>query len=129
MSASKSTLRRALGRAARLLPLAALAAGMATTPAAMADWDGSVYGTIAGMDSIANEANNYELRVYVTGATTYCKSAPAVASGFAYLNSADVNYKGTLATLLMAYGTGKAVTIYMMNDGNSGCHIHYVAIR
>lgn len=129
MITSKSTVRRAIRRSAHHLSLAVLAAGMSAIATSAAAWDGAVSGTIVGVDSIANEGNNYELRVYLSGVSTYCTTTATYAQGFAYMNSADTNYKGTLATLLTAYTTGKQVTLYTMNDGGAGCHLHYVQVR
>ena len=113
-------------RIARFLPWAVLAVGMSMAAPASAAWDGFVSGTIAGIDSVANEPGNYEIRVYVTNVSTYCTgSGPQ----FAYLNSADNNFKGTLAALTTAYAMGKTVSIFMMNDNNVGCHIHFVQVR
>ncbi len=106
-----------------------VAAGLTVcAPAAMA-WDGTVTGTITALDSVANEANNYELRVYVSGASVYCTTTATYAQGFAYMNSGDVNFKGMLAVLLTAYSTGKQVTLFMMNDASAGCHLHYAQVR
>jgi hypothetical protein len=38
------------------------------------------------------------------------------------------NYKATLANLMLAFSTGKTVTIFTMNEGY-GCHIHYVSVQ
>ena len=45
-----------------------------------------------------------------------------------YLNSSDANYKATLANLMLAFATGKSVTIFTINEGG-GCHIHYVSVN
>lgn len=129
MKTTLSASRRALQRAARILPFAVLAAGASLSTSASAAWDGTVTGVITGIDSTANEPNNYELRVVLGGVTQFCNTSAAAVQGFGYMNSADVNYKGVLAALLMAYSLGKKVTVYTMNDNQVGCHIHYVSMH
>ena len=121
--------RRALQRATRLLPLAVLAVGASLSTPAPAAWDGAVTGVITVLDSTANEPNNYELRIAIGGVTQFCNTTATAVQGFGYMNSGDVNFKGTLATLLMAYSAGKTVTVYTMNDSQVGCHIHYVSVH
>ena len=121
--------RHFLSRATRLVPLAAFVAGSSLSTPASADWDGAIAGTISGFDSVANDPNNYELRVMLTGVSTICKTADTDVQGFAYLNSVDNNFKATLAILLTAYTTGKTVTLFTMDDNHVGCHLHYVTVR
>lgn len=90
-------------------------------------WDGICTGTISGINTVANEANNFELRVFLNGAQM-CNNTDPNMNGWGYLNASDQNYKVTVANLMLAYATGKTVTIYTMNEGQ-GCHIHYVAVR
>ncbi|HEX2951680.1 MAG TPA: hypothetical protein VHV83_19260 [Armatimonadota bacterium] len=101
-------------------------AALTFTSAALA-WDGVASGNVSQLDTI-NESNNYELRVYLGGAKM-CNNTDSTLNTWAYLNSSDPNYKGTLANLMLAYATGKTVTIFTMNDGGAGCHIHYVMVR
>lgn len=90
-------------------------------------WDGAVTGYVSGLDTV-NEPNNYEMRIYLGGATM-CNVNNSSLSSFAYLNSSDPNYSATLANLMMAYSMGKQVSIFTMNDSGAGCHIHYVMVR
>ena len=90
-------------------------------------WDGVASGNITGLDTV-NETNNYELRVSLGGAVMCNTSDPGLRT-WAYLNSSDANYKATLANLMLAYATGKSVTIFTMNDAGAGCHIHYVSVH
>ena len=80
-------------------------------------------GTISQIDTIANEPNNYEIRIYLGGIQMCTTSGP---STYAYLNSADNNFNATYASLMMAYSTGKNIVIFTLNDAGIGCHIHYV---
>lgn len=127
MQAVLSCGRKALRRAVRAVPFAALAVGASLSTPASA-YDGVVTSTISGLDSVANETNNYEVRVYLTGIGTYC-TGPAQSLQFAYMNSVDNNFKATLSMLELAFATGKTVTVFMSNDNNVGCHIHYIQVR
>lgn len=89
-------------------------------------WDGVVEGNITQIDTI-NESNNYELRVSL-GGKVMCNNTDGTLNTWAYLNSSDPNYKGTLANLMLAFATGKHVTIITMNDAGLGCHIHYISV-
>lgn len=99
---------------------------LAIAAPALAEWDGIASGTITTIDTVA-ESNNYEPRVFLGGATM-CKTKSASLNGWAYLNSSDPNYKGTLANLMLAFAAGKHVTIFSMDDSGVGCHIHYVSV-
>ncbi len=90
-------------------------------------WDGAVIGTISQIDTVANEPNDYEVRIYL-GGITMCTATNGT-QDFAYMNSTDNNFKATLANLMMAYSMGKTVNIYTMNDSSVGCHIHYVMVK
>lgn len=90
-------------------------------------WDGVVSGTISRIDSVAGEPGNYETRILMNG-QTFCSATGVIDGGWGYLNSSDANYKGTLAMLMLAYSTGKAVTIYSLKEGAGYCHIHYVMV-
>ena len=89
-------------------------------------WDGVATGVISKIDTV-NETNNYELRVFL-GSTVMCNNTTPTMNTWAYLNSADANYKTTVANLVLAFTTGKTVTIFTMNEGY-GCHIHYVSVN
>jgi len=93
---------------------------------AFSAWDGVASGVVTRIETI-NESNNYELRV-VLGGSKICNHADPYISTFAYLNSADPNYKATFTNLMMAYALGKRVEIFTMNDSGVGCHIHYVSV-
>jgi hypothetical protein len=89
-------------------------------------WDGVATGVISKIDTV-NETNNYELRVFF-GSTVMCNNTTPTMNTWAYLNSSDPNYKTTVANLMLAFTTGKTVTIFTMNEGY-GCHIHYVSVN
>jgi len=89
-------------------------------------WDGVATGVITRIDTV-NETNNYELRVFL-GSTVMCNNTDPTMKTWGYLNSSDPNYKATLANLMLAFSTGKTVTIFTMNEGY-GCHIHYVSVQ
>ncbi len=57
-----------------------------------------------------------------------CNNTDPTMKTWGYLNSSDPNYKATLANLMLAFSTGKTVTIFTMNEGY-GCHIHYVSVQ
>jgi len=109
-----------------VLSLAFVAALGAAGPASAA-WDGVVVGKISQVDT-SNETNNYEFRVYV-GVSPVCTTTATATKDFAYLNSSDPNYKTAVANLMMAYSMGKTVTLYTMNDGGLGCHLHYAIVK
>lgn len=87
-------------------------------------WDGAVTGAINSL-SVVPANGIYDLRVTLTNVNTMCTGS---AYSFAYLNTTDENYKGVLASLLMAYSTGKLAFIYTMKDANNFCKIGYVSI-
>ena len=89
-------------------------------------WDGVATGTISRIDTV-NETNNFELRVFL-GSTVMCNNTTPSMNTWGYLNSSDANYKATLANLMLAFATGKSVTIFTINEGG-GCHIHYVSVN
>jgi hypothetical protein len=105
-----------------------LALGLFVSSSLVWAWDGAVGGTITQIDTVSNEPNNYEFRVYVNGGVQMCNNTTATLNGWAYLNSSDANYKEAVANLTLAYAMGKHVTIYTMNDNGVGCHIHYVMV-
>jgi hypothetical protein len=90
-------------------------------------YDGIVSGTVSQIDTVANETNNYELRVAL-GGIVMCNVQDPSLNTWAYLNASDPNYKLTAANLMLAYTTGKRVTISTRNDAGVGCHIHYVSV-
>jgi len=90
-------------------------------------WDGVASGKIAEIHTLT-EQGNYELRVVIVGAAQVCNNTNPALYGWAYMNSSDVNYKTVVANLMLAYTMGKTVTVYTMNDGNTGCHLHYVVL-
>jgi hypothetical protein len=70
-------------------------------------------GTIWRMDAVGSAGSapgNADTRVYLNGVSTFCPGSPD--PSWAFINANDANYKGVLATLMMAYATGKSVTIY-----------------
>ena len=71
-----------------------------------------ITGTITEIDttsSLGGAPGNGDLRVFL-GGTTFC---PGTSDGsWGFVNANDANYKGVLATVLFAYGTGKQVTVY-----------------
>jgi len=71
-------------------------------------WDGVATGTITKIDTI-NEANNYELRVFL-GSTAMCNNPDPTVKTWAFLNSSDANCKATLANLMLAFSMEKTVT-------------------
>jgi hypothetical protein len=129
VSTSDSTQRQNIRRTARRLLFSSIFAAGFSFSVPSSAWDGAVTGTITGIDSVANETNNYEIRIYVSGASVYCTTTATFAQGYAYMNASDANYHGTLAVLLTAYATGKQVELFTMNDGGNGCHLHYIQVR
>ena len=109
----------------RIAFLGSLFLAFSTSPVAHA-WDGVATGVISGIDTV-NETNNYELRVFL-GSTVMCNNTTPSMNTWGYLNSSDPNYKATVANLMLAFATGKTVTIFTMNEGY-GCHIHYVSVK
>jgi hypothetical protein len=111
-----------------LLAMACVAAvGAGAAGPASATWDGVINGKITQIDTIT-ETNNFEFRVYL-GVSPVCTTNATTTRDFAYMNSSDPNYKATVANLMMAYSTGKNVTLYTMNDGGIGCHLHYATVK
>ncbi len=129
MSTSHSTGRQSSCHIARRLASSFIVAAGISFSAPSSAWGGTVSGTITALDSVANETNHYELRIYVAGASVYSTTTTTSAQGFAYMNAGDANFKGTLAVLLTAYATGKQVNLLMMDDAGNGCHLHYVQVR
>ena len=103
------------------------ALGAAAFISSASAWDGAASGKISQIDTLA-DPTSFEFRVYLGGQAMCNVSDPALKS-WAYLNSSDANYKATVANLMMAYAAGKNVTIYTLNDGGVGCHIHYVMVN
>lgn len=89
-------------------------------------WDGVTTGVINRFETV-NETNNFELRVFLGGAVMCNNTTPSM-NTWGYLNSSDPNYKATVANLMLAFSTGKTVTIFTTNEGG-GCHIHYVSVQ
>ena len=98
------------------------------TASPVAAWDGIATGKISEIHTLT-ESNNYEFRVRIAGVTTVCNHPNPDAVGWAYMNSADTNYKAVVANLMSAHALGRTVTIFTMNDGGAGCHIHYVVVN
>jgi hypothetical protein len=67
-------------------------------------------------------AENYHFRVYGMTAQAQC-SANTDAQYFAYFNESYQGSKGLMASLLMAYATGKQVRLFIEVDGNNYCQI------
>ncbi len=92
----------------------------------------TVSGTINRMDFVASAGgapNNGDTRVYLNGVTTFCSGTSDPT--WAFVNTSDANYKGVLASLLMAYATGKQVSVTSIaGAGTSGprCQIEYVSM-
>jgi hypothetical protein len=89
-------------------------------------WDGVATGVISRIDTV-NETNNFELRVFL-GSTVMCNNTTPSMNTWGNLNSSDPNYKTAVANLMLAFSTGKTVTIFTTNEGG-GCHIHYVSVQ
>jgi len=70
-------------------------------------------GTISRLDAVGSAGSapgNADTRVYLNGVTTFCPGSPD--ASWAFINANDANYKGVLATLMLAYATGKTVVVY-----------------
>jgi len=69
-------------------------------------------GTISRMDAVGSAGGapgNADTRVYLNGVSRLCTGSSD--ASWAFINVNDANYKGVLATLMLAYGTGKSVVI------------------
>jgi hypothetical protein len=87
-------------------------------------WDGTVSGTLNSFHSVPS-TGNYDLRITLNAVNTMCTGNTA---NFAYLNSHDANFKGVMATLLMAYSMNKTVTVYTNRDAAGYCAIGYIYV-
>ena len=91
-----------------------------------------VGGTINRIDSVASAGgapNNGDTRVYLNGVSTFCSGTADPT--WAFVNTTDANYKGVVASLLMAYATGKQVVITSIaGAGTSGprCQIQSISV-
>ena len=90
-------------------------------------------GRIVRMDAVAAAGGapaGFDTRVYLDGISDLCPGATE--STWAYINANDANYKGVLATLLLAYATGKAVVIYsnpiQVSQGGVFCQIKWINV-
>ena len=90
-------------------------------------WDGAVVGKISQIDGVGGSAGapgNYDFRVTLEGAPTFCTDGQP----WGYVNSNDANFKGLTAMLLMAQATGKSVRIYTTKTAPVFCQIGYVIV-
>jgi hypothetical protein len=100
--------------------------GVGLTPAYA--WDGVGSGKIIRIDSVP-DGNNGDLRVMLTGTPALCTSA--INPTWAFINISQANFKGTSATLMMAYALNKTVTLYsnISSAPLAGyCQIGYVMV-
>jgi hypothetical protein len=67
-------------------------------------------------------AENYHFRVYGMPLESRC-SANDDSRKFAYFNESYPGSKGLIATLLMAYSTGKQVRLFIQVDSNNYCQL------
>jgi hypothetical protein len=72
-------------------------------------WDGVASGKIIRIDSVP-DGNNADLRVMLQGTPVLCSSV--INPTWAFINISQANFKGTSATLMMAYTLNKTVTLY-----------------
>lgn len=68
-------------------------------------------------------AGNYHFRVMGVPPAANCRN------GFAYIAEADSGAKGKMAALLLAYGTGKNVDLFVETDSQGYCMIIEFAVR
>ena len=95
--------------------------------------DESATGTISGVDAVGSASgapNNADIRVYLTGAPKLCTGATD--TSWAWFNVTDANYRGLLATVMLAYATGKTITLNTRATSLAGgvyCQITWVNLR
>ncbi|MEO9601261.1 hypothetical protein [Parasphingorhabdus sp.] len=102
----------------------AFAGILVASSAPVAAWDGTTTGKVTQID-ITTPGPNYDFRVYLEGFPGLCTAGHT----WAFINTGDTNYETIASALMLAYSTGKTVTIYT-NDSTSGyCKIGYVVLR
>jgi hypothetical protein len=92
-------------------------------------WDGEVRGKIYSIESVPG-GNNADLRVILQGSPAMCASTTSP-TYFAFINISDANFKGTSATLMMAYALNKTVFVFsnISNTAPVGyCRIGFVTV-
>ncbi|MEP2990307.1 MAG: hypothetical protein ABJN65_00990 [Parasphingorhabdus sp.] len=88
-------------------------------------WDGAKTGTISMID-VETTGSNYGLRVQLNGETSMCGTS----ASWAYVNVDAGNYDATASAFMLAYSTGKTVSIYSnIDSGGTYCKIGYVVLR
>lgn len=87
-------------------------------------WDGVFTGKVAQIDLVSS-GTNYGFRVYLENLPAICTGGP----NWAYINSTEDNYQAIASALLLAYSSGKTVTIYSNLQSTGYCKIEYVTLR
>jgi hypothetical protein len=67
--------------------------------------------------------NNYSFRVFFDTEMSGCNSE------FSYVNTSDPNYQVYVSTLLLAYSTGKSVTVITVLDSGGYCRINELSVQ
>ncbi len=97
--------------------------------------DSSVTGTISELDTatgLGGAPGNGDLRVFINGVSSFCPLNGGDAT-WAFINANDANYKAAVATLSMAYATGKQTTIYtrpgVITGAGTYCQISWIQVH
>ncbi len=95
-------------------------AGLLAFPGLSLAWDGDITGVLTQIDVTDGALSGF--RIYLPVAM--CGNA----NNWAYLNTADSNYNGYAAALLMAKAQALTVRVFSNRDANGYCHIGYISI-
>lgn len=103
---------------------AAMVVGLSVTATPALAWDGAVTGKVAQID-LAEGGTNFGFRVTLENNPLLCTGG----SDWAYINSTSTNYQAIASALMLAYSSGKPVTLYTNRDTSNYCKLGYVVLK
>lgn len=86
-------------------------------------WDGIPVGVPGSID--VAQGTGLGFRVHFSPAVSMCGNSNV----WAYLNTTDINYSTSVATIMMAKAQGLSVVLYTTADTNGYCHIGYISLQ
>lgn len=92
-------------------------------------WDGVVGGRVTQFETVGSAGSapgNYDFRVHLDAQVPICPGA--IDTTWGYVNVSDANYKGIMASILMAYALGKTVTLFTTKSAGGYCQIGYLSV-